>query len=334
MTVIDQQSLVATRRNNRWRQGHRFGACSGARRRRRSPVHHISNYDRDAWLRRAASRKRGACRRAGSDSDYSPHPRRTDADPPVPAAACPAAARAAFAATLDAGWLGYGPQCRELEQRFTAGRGGWALATSSCTSALYLAGRLVRAIAGESQRPRSSFRRSALSHRAWRFLQAGVRPVIADVSADDLLLEPDGVLRALTPSTRALLAGPSVRPTLRGACRRCARFADVRRSVADRRLRSSHRSARRDRAVGRPSLLQLQCRQRAARRRRRPALGPRSASRDIGARGVESRAYRRHHAADCGLAPRRLCVRVRIRSQVAQQRSLCGAGQRGYRDAA
>lgn len=117
----------------------------------------------------------------------------------------PAAARAHLMATLDSGWLGYGPQCRLLEERFTAGRGGWALATSSCTSALYLAGRLVRALADASQPeiivPSMSFVASGMA-----FLQAGVRPVVADVGADDLLLGVEGVRRALTPRTRAVLA--------------------------------------------------------------------------------------------------------------------------------
>jgi dTDP-4-amino-4,6-dideoxygalactose transaminase len=134
--------------------------------------------------------------------------RRTGGAPaPIPLFRCsvPAPARERLLATLDSGWLGYGPQCRLLEERFTAGRGGWALATSSCTSALYLAGRLVRALAGESQPeiiiPSISFVASGMA-----FLQAGVRPVIADVGADDLLLGQDGVRRALTPRSRAVLA--------------------------------------------------------------------------------------------------------------------------------
>jgi dTDP-4-amino-4,6-dideoxygalactose transaminase len=132
---------------------------------------------------------------------------RTGSPEPIPLFRCsvPPAAREYLLATLDSGWLGYGPQCRLLEERFTAGRGGWALATSSCTSALHLAGRLVRAVAGESQPeiivPSISFVASGMA-----FLQAGVRPVIADVGADDLLLQADGVRRALTPRTRALLA--------------------------------------------------------------------------------------------------------------------------------
>lgn len=130
-----------------------------------------------------------------------------DAKPPIPLFRCnvPAAARARLIATLDSGWLGYGPQCRLLEERFTAGRGGWALATSSCTSALYLAGRLVRALADAIEPeiivPSISFVASGMA-----FLEAGVRPVVAEVGADDLLLSVDGVRRALTPRTRALLA--------------------------------------------------------------------------------------------------------------------------------
>lgn len=117
----------------------------------------------------------------------------------------PAVARARLLATLDAGWLGYGPQCRELEQRFTEGRDGWALATSSCTSALFLAGRLIRSLAPgpapEIIVPAMSFVASGMA-----FLQAGVRPVVADVDPARLLLDPAGVLRALTSATRAVLA--------------------------------------------------------------------------------------------------------------------------------
>lgn len=105
---------------------------------------------------------------------------------------------------LDSGWLGYGPQCRRLEASFTHGRGGWALATSSCTSALYLAARLVRKLSADAAAevivPALTFVSSAIA-----FAQAGVRPVIAEVRRDDLLLDPDRVERALTPNTRAIV---------------------------------------------------------------------------------------------------------------------------------
>jgi aminotransferase len=114
------------------------------------------------------------------------------------------AGRRRVLATLESGWLGYGPECRQLERQFTQPRGGWALATSSCTSALYLAGRLVRSLSGDGVSevivPAVSFVASGVA-----FAQAGVRPVIADTHVDNLLLDPRGVERALTPRTRAIL---------------------------------------------------------------------------------------------------------------------------------
>ncbi len=115
----------------------------------------------------------------------------------------PATMRRRLERTLDSGWIGYGAECRALEAAFTARRGGWALATSSCTSALYLAGRLVQsrhAAASEIIVPSVTFVASALA-----FLQAGVRPVLADVDPRTLLLAPSALPRLLTPSTKAVL---------------------------------------------------------------------------------------------------------------------------------
>jgi aminotransferase len=112
------------------------------------------------------------------------------------------AARRALAETVASGWIGYGPRCHALERRF-CGRGGFALATSSCTSALYLAGRIVRALHGADAEivvPAVTFVASAMA-----FAEAGVRPVIAEVDPTTLLLDPAGARRALNPRTRALL---------------------------------------------------------------------------------------------------------------------------------
>jgi dTDP-4-amino-4,6-dideoxygalactose transaminase len=106
--------------------------------------------------------------------------------------------------TLDSGWIGYGPECRALEAVFTARRGGWALATSSCTSALYLAGRLIHR-SSEADVPEIIVPAVTFVASAVAFLQAGVRPVLADVDPQTLLLEPSALRRVLTPSTRALL---------------------------------------------------------------------------------------------------------------------------------
>jgi len=97
----------------------------------------------------------------------------------------PAAMRHRLERTLDSGWIGYGPECRMLEAAFTAPRGGWALATSSCTSALYLAGRLIQrscaAVAPEIIVPSVTFVASTMA-----FLQAGMRPVLAEVDPQRL----------------------------------------------------------------------------------------------------------------------------------------------------
>lgn len=125
--------------------------------------------------------------------------------PPIPLfrPQVPASMRRSLERTLDGGWIGYGAGCRALEAAFTARRGGWALATSSCTSALYLAGRLIQshsAATSEVIVPPATFVASALA-----FLQAGVRPVLADVDPRTLLLAPSSLGRLLTPSTRAVL---------------------------------------------------------------------------------------------------------------------------------
>jgi dTDP-4-amino-4,6-dideoxygalactose transaminase len=114
------------------------------------------------------------------------------------------AARERMQATLDSGWLGYGSECRALESAFVADRGGWALATSSCTSALYLAGRLARKLAPEGAPevivPAMSFVASAMA-----FAQAGVEPVVVDVDPDTLLLDVAAAERALTRRTCAIV---------------------------------------------------------------------------------------------------------------------------------
>ena len=123
---------------------------------------------------------------------------------PVFRSQVPASMRRRLERALDSGWLGYGPECRALESMFTSHRGGWALATSSCTSALYLAGRLIHASCDVDEPeiivPAVTFVASALA-----FLQAGVKPVLGDVDAETLLLDVDAARAALSPRTRALL---------------------------------------------------------------------------------------------------------------------------------
>ena len=108
---------------------------------------------------------------------------------------------AAAAATLRSGWLGYGPRCMELEQAFCDRRGGWALATQSCTAALWT----VAMIARSSDRPEVIVPANTYIACASAFQVAGWTVRICDVDPDTGLLDLDDAQRHVSPDTRALL---------------------------------------------------------------------------------------------------------------------------------
>ncbi len=111
-------------------------------------------------------------------------------------------ARDALMRCYDSGWWGYGPVCRRIEARFTAADGGWSLATSSCTSALYIAGRLIHeAERNEIIVPAVTWVSSAIA-----FIQAGFSVKVADVCPDTLLIDPDSVSSLISSRTRGLVA--------------------------------------------------------------------------------------------------------------------------------
>ncbi|MEP7208061.1 MAG: DegT/DnrJ/EryC1/StrS aminotransferase family protein [Casimicrobiaceae bacterium] len=111
-------------------------------------------------------------------------------------------ARTRAAEVMARGWLGYGPECRALEARFTRDRGGAALATSSCTSALYLAALAARrGPAPEVIVPSVTFISSAMAFR-----HAGYRVRVAPVDSRHLMLTPETVLPLITDATVAVVA--------------------------------------------------------------------------------------------------------------------------------
>lgn len=113
----------------------------------------------------------------------------------------PIEARQAIDACFNSGWLGYGTACKSLEERFTKGRGGWALATSSCTSALYIAGRLCkRSSQDEVIVPAVTFISTAMA-----FLSAGFHVRVADVDPTSLLITKKSIEDRLTTKTRAVV---------------------------------------------------------------------------------------------------------------------------------
>lgn len=100
------------------------------------------------------------------------------------------------------GWVGYGPLCRSLEARFIHSQNDWALATSSCTSALYLAALLIPHQAGDEVIvPASTFISTAMA-----FHWAGWHIRIADVAPETLLLTPETLRPALNSRTRAVVS--------------------------------------------------------------------------------------------------------------------------------
>ncbi|MFG6502979.1 DegT/DnrJ/EryC1/StrS family aminotransferase [Microbacterium sp. P05] len=109
----------------------------------------------------------------------------------------------AVAATIASGWVAQGPKVAEFERAFAAvTETPFAVATSSCTSALHLA--LIVAGIGRGDEvivPSFSFvaTTSVVRH-------AGAEPVFADVDPLSGNLTPDTVAAAITPRTRAVIA--------------------------------------------------------------------------------------------------------------------------------
>lgn len=101
---------------------------------------------------------------------------------------------------LDSRWLGYGKMSMELEGKFTAAWGGFALATGSCTSALYLAAAAIRQTdTDEVIIPAITFVSTGMA-----FLNAGYRVIVADVDENGLM-DLDCVRRLVTDHTRAIV---------------------------------------------------------------------------------------------------------------------------------
>ncbi|HTU03012.1 MAG TPA: DegT/DnrJ/EryC1/StrS family aminotransferase [Candidatus Sulfotelmatobacter sp.] len=104
---------------------------------------------------------------------------------------------------LRSGWVVQGPRVAEFERSVADYVGAaHAVATSSCTTALHLALRLLEIGPGhEVILPSFTFIATA---NAVRYV--GAMPVFADIDPRSYNLDPDGVEAAVTPRTRAILA--------------------------------------------------------------------------------------------------------------------------------
>jgi dTDP-4-amino-4,6-dideoxygalactose transaminase len=103
---------------------------------------------------------------------------------------------------MRSGWLSTGPRCRQFERAVAAQVGTTeAVAVSSCTAGLFLA---LRAF---DVGPGDEVITSPITFPATAnaILQVGARPVLADVRADLLTLDPDAVRALVTARTRAII---------------------------------------------------------------------------------------------------------------------------------
>jgi dTDP-4-amino-4,6-dideoxygalactose transaminase len=109
----------------------------------------------------------------------------------------------ALAEVIASGWVAQGPKVREFEDAFAAGQhAGFAVATSSCTSALHLA-LVVAGVGAGDDVVVPSFSFIATANAA---TYVGARPVFADVDLHTGCVSAATVKAALTPATRAVIA--------------------------------------------------------------------------------------------------------------------------------
>jgi dTDP-4-amino-4,6-dideoxygalactose transaminase len=105
-------------------------------------------------------------------------------------------------ATLRSGWIGTGPKVAAFEARFRDYIGTQnSLAVNSCTAALHLSMVAIGLQPGDEVIvPSMTFAATANS-----VIHAGATPVLADVGRRTMCLDPEDVLRRITPRTRAII---------------------------------------------------------------------------------------------------------------------------------
>ena len=104
--------------------------------------------------------------------------------------------------TLRSGWLVYGAKTQRLEREFAAMVGAeYAIGVNSCTAGLHLS--LLAAGIG----PGDEVITSPLTFAATAnvIVHVGATPVLADICADDLNIDPEQIERRITPKTKAIM---------------------------------------------------------------------------------------------------------------------------------
>jgi dTDP-4-amino-4,6-dideoxygalactose transaminase len=104
--------------------------------------------------------------------------------------------------TLKSGWLTMGPKTQKFEQKFAAAVGAeHAVAVSSCTAALHL----ILASLGIGPGDEVITSPYTFSATVATILFMGATPVLVDTLPEYPNIDPDGVRRAITPRTKAIV---------------------------------------------------------------------------------------------------------------------------------
>jgi dTDP-4-amino-4,6-dideoxygalactose transaminase len=105
-------------------------------------------------------------------------------------------------ASMKSGWLGTGPKVAKFERDFAAYKGvSHAVAVNSCTAALHLS------LLAANLKPGDEVITTALTFAATvnAIIHSGATPVLVDVDADTMNIDPALVKARVTPRTRAIV---------------------------------------------------------------------------------------------------------------------------------
>lgn len=103
---------------------------------------------------------------------------------------------------FDSGWIGLGSKTAEFEEKFAKYVGvKYAVGVNSCTSALHLACHVLGIGKGDEVIvPSMTFASTALAP-----MYCGATPVFADIEEDTLCIDPEDIVRQITPKTKAII---------------------------------------------------------------------------------------------------------------------------------
>jgi dTDP-4-amino-4,6-dideoxygalactose transaminase len=106
-------------------------------------------------------------------------------------------------ASISSGWLGSGAQVKDFESAVAAYIGGdvHAVATSSCSIALLIALRALGIGSGDEVITTTN----TFSATAMAIVHAGAEPVLVDIDATTLNIDPKNVEAAITSKTKAII---------------------------------------------------------------------------------------------------------------------------------